>query len=347
MTIYAAFNELDGWGGIVGAVGIDVLSTTNSAVALSGVNRAGVALRVGPDHPDGGNTIYVDREFPPLTNSWLHMRLHRTIYSGGFYNTPIHQQPALRLTADNGVPLVELDYNTNAQNQQSAPLRLWVLGSNTGKTMLPPSATIDLDIHYLAHNTNGRIDVYVGGVLEHSFVGNTLPSGATGLGSLRVWAVGLVQTGDMMIAHVVLADEPTVGARVYTIPLEAVGAQNDWDGSLSNVNGPDLSDATNVSATADGQTLLATQNGIGAIGSGFRIGAVVVSTRAVRGSGAPTGLTPVFRTASGTVLTGPTSNVGTIIGPVQMAMQELPGAGRPFIESDFTGAQIGFRAAGP
>lgn len=350
MTVYAAFNEFDGWGGFLGAIGSDLIATANANVALSGVNRAGVAMVCPNDHPSGGGVIGLSRVLEPLANGWLHMRVNRSAYTGGGSNATEFSQPAFRLTTDAGNVLVEFEYFASLNTQNSAGFRVYVMGSLvSGLTLLAPNSTADIDIAYFGHTTNGRIEIYIGGALEHTFTGNTLPGASTGLGTMRWWATGRGSaTNETRIAHVVLADEPTVGARVYTIPFTGTGAVNDWAGTLSDITGTGLSDAVSVSADTDGDTLLATQAGIGAIGDGFRIAALVVSARAAHGSGADiTQLAPLFRTAGGTILQGDPVDLDDIIGPRHLVMHEVPGAGRPFNEDDFASAQIGFRAIDP
>ena len=94
--------------------------------------------------------------------------------------------------------------------------------------------------------------------------GNTLRDGSAGtIDRIRFQATGastVASTGASAapyFAQVLVSTEPTIGARVHTLPLTGFGATNEWAGAIGNINGIDLDETTLLTTDAPATVLFA------------------------------------------------------------------------------------------
>ena len=263
MTVFFAGNEVELFTSFNGTV------STNANVAISGVNRAGVSFlqlsQVGVIN------------FPEQSEGWVHFRHSRINAVARTIRTP-----ALSLRNSSDVSLVDLRaYASNANDA-------WVSIRGGADVALPTGSVRDVDIHYKIAASGGFVKVYADGVLITEVSGNTsLSSGAQTVSRMRM--AGLddqnIGTSQNLFSQFLVADTPTLGARVHTLPL-TVGATNQWDGTPANVTGTASAGAISETTADEEISFTAADFGV-ALQSGFALEAVVLSSYAQALSGSP------------------------------------------------------------
>lgn len=329
MAVYAAFNESDGFSAITDVINI---YSVNDALVRTGV-RAALGLWC-TGHAAAG-TYWGERSFGPLASGWVGWRWHRANDAGtGTPNTAAH----FNLFDDQNQSLVAI----RAVNDTSGDAVLHFMGGGPvgGTFPIQRNMTGRVDIYWLGHTSDGRIDVWVNGQRFYRFTGATLTNGATGAALARWSPVSHrnagVRTGT--IAEIVISDECTIHARVNTLSFSTSPTVHTMSGTFSNITGSSTnSDESHIAGDVDGEQFVAPPQ----LSSdrppsypNYYLSAVIVSCRARFQSSSPVeGLVPLVR-RSGTNYAGARRQLTTTYTGHQLIMHTNPVTGAAWTISD-------------
>jgi len=209
-----------------------------------------------------------------------------------------------------------------------------------------PSGPADVDFHWNIASSGGFYRIYWDGTLVYEYTGDT----SAGSGDVRYICFGGCTGGNGIDwcwhSELIVADEPTIGARLYTAGITAEGTEQDWTGAHTDVNTIDFSDSTEVTATTNGDEQAFTLDIPGSLEAGHVVGGVFLTHRSQREIAAAVTQVQPYLTIGGTqydigsAVTAPTSPAttfyaSTLTNPADAAAFEL---------ADLTGMQLGFRA---
>jgi hypothetical protein len=326
MTVYVAGSEVEIFSTFNGSV------TTDSTVAVSGINRAGVnCLGIG-------QTGLI--EFSPQDEGWLHFRAARigTSATGGEASREI-----LRLR------------NSTDQNL----FRLWALSGVTNSfeaqilnlTVVPftnGGGGSDYDVHFKIAETDGFVRVYRDQTLVTEFDGDTrLPSGAQEVGRISISGSARLTSGaatNAAFSQFLVSELPTLGARVHTLPLTA-GSVNEWTGSVSDINDSSNTPASLISTNTDEAEILMAAGDISSVATGNAITALVMSTASrALGGAAVTQQIGRVKLGSTTYDMGSAVALSDGFNKVQHILALNPDTTAAWEAADINGAEIGFQA---
>lgn len=194
--------------------------------------------------------------------------------------------------SDGTTSLFRIKSDSNSLQMQHYIGAAWTnLGSSVAVDLSSPQ---DVDIFI---DTAGTAKLYLSGALRV-----TASATLTAITGITQFIHGPTNVNNIQIAHVVIADEPTIGWRLVTVPITGAGATTDWTGTYAEVDEMVYSDADFInSATAAQVELFAHST---AIPSGYRVQAVGVSARAKKGGSGPTKLQLALRSAGTTYFSG-------------------------------------------
>jgi hypothetical protein len=281
MTIYFA-------GGEMGAF-IPSDSTVTEAGSVSHYNSsfARTALYATKDA-----NYFESPELTGLTDAWIHFDLSvgSALVGEGkrfsWYDTAGTER--IRLIGDNAGDMT-LQYNVGAGfvtvgSVVSAPL------SNVTQT---------IDIHVVCNSASGSIHLYLSGTERVAGTGIDL-SAITELNKVRF--TGKLATGslgaDTFASQVIVADEPTIGWRLTTVPATGAGATTDWTGGYTEIDEVAYSDADFINSATANQVELFSHST--AVPSGYAVRAVAVTARAKCGASGPQNIQLALRSAGTT-----------------------------------------------
>lgn len=323
MTIYLAGNEVEILTNFAGASA--PVATTSSDVAIAGVNRAGFELS-GVSAADAVLSS-------PITEGWVHVRIGaNTGSSVGAVSTDV-----FALKNAEGQNLVRI-YDPNSGTTFSVQIL-----SGTVISGLGPG---DYDIYFKLSATVGACQVYREGALITEISGNVqFPSGTQSLSkfTFRGRSATVPASLTSRFAHLIVANTPTIGARVHTLPL-TVSTPNNWTGTPANVTGTasagtisetTVNDEINFSAADFGTTLQ----------DGFGIDAVVISSKAQALTGSPVTRLQGRSRVSGTPYdVGGSQLLGTGVSPVQHIVGVNPATSTAWTVATVNAAEFGVQA---
>lgn len=336
MTVYAAFNELDGVSAVTDTT--NIYGEGNLFTFLRRGRRSGISLRCTGFAVAG--TYYCARDFTPLAAGWVgYVWLRENDAGTGTAVTARH----FALLDDTGAPILEL----RAQNDLSGEVRMHFMGGSAVGAPLPTprAATSRIDVRWVCHDTLGRVEVWVNGMRHHVFTGDTLGSGATGASECRWYATShrnaSLRVG--VIGDVIVSDRSTKGSRVNTLSLESYQAST-LTGIVTNYNHVNIADGTSVTGNSNGQQAVHNHPANDRPpAASLRREAVVFSVRARYEASSPVeGVSPIVR-KGGTNYVGSRVPVTTAYTGVQMIMHTNPATSAAWASGDFSGDLFGFR----
>lgn len=231
------------------------------------------------------------------TGTDLYCHLDMSVYGGGFGSTDDARfrwcdgsgTEVVRLTYQYGTDALRLDYWSGAA---------WV---NAGAITVELSGVLQtIDIHAVVNSASGSLKLYLSGTERISATGLDL-SGITALGKVRIYGA---PGGHLTFAsQVIVADEPTIGMRAFTVPPTGVGASSDWTGTYAEIDEIIYSDADFINSASVNQvsTFAATPPTL----TGYQVKAVAVTARAKCGASGPLNIQMAVR-SSGTTYFGAT-----------------------------------------
>lgn len=227
--IYAAFNEGET---LVPRPTI----TTNAQVAMSGINRAGFY-----NSSTTTNSTYI---MPgSLSEGWVHIRVmpNTLSYSSGI--NPLYCSNAS-------------EHCFSLEQRYSGIFRLNVNAGggtlyNIGITNLVGS---NIDINFKIASP-GFVKLYLNGALVINHIGNIIMTGDAIIDRLVFGKCVTNGQGNCLLSNIIVSDEPTIGAKVYTLGLTST-IDTEWTGTVSNVTGTGYTDLQNaIRATNAGKKL--------------------------------------------------------------------------------------------
>jgi hypothetical protein len=319
MTVYVAGSEVEIFDSFSGTV------TTDSSVAISGINRAGVQFAV-----TGQNGII---NFAAQTEAWVHFRYNRVTNGAAGLDTVF----AIRNAANQNV------FRINTNRATATDSRVQILSQS--EVSLAAGNTFEIDVHFKI-DEDGFVNVYSNQVLVASFTGDTrLPSGDQNASRLTMNSPGTTSVfPTVRFSQILVSSLPTLGARVHTLPLTA-GSVNEWIGSVSDINDSSNTPSSLISTNTDEAEILMAAGDISSINTGNAITALVMST-ASRALGGAAVTQQIGRVKLGAT----TYNMGSAValsdgfGKVQHILALNPDTTAAWEASEINGAEIGFQA---
>lgn len=188
-----------------------------------------------------------------LNTGWFHMRYYFPYYSVFSFTVP-----SIGLMNDLGnfvigpgrmpgttkdVCIFDRLTGTNNVTESADVLAQRIEPSDDGR--------VDVDIYWNIDAVNGFHRVFVDGILVYQFLGDT----ATGGGPIRYICFGNSNGGNDIDwcwhSELIVADEPTIGARLYTLGITGEGTDQDWVGAHTDVNHTGFDDLSFVYTAND------------------------------------------------------------------------------------------------
>lgn len=330
MAILKAFNEYES---------VEVISdptkaraSTHASLAISGVNRAALAI-----DSNAGAAAYAEAAIPDAAELWSHFLFKGAVSTG-------ESGYLVQLRDEDDAPVFEL-YATDESN-----LHIRFDGTNE-ENIGPPSTVRAIDVHTILHATTGVIEVFVDATLVWSFSGDTLGARtSTMLKALRWRSLDTTATaGDTyatILSQVLFATTNTTRKQVYTLSLSTHSGTTEWAGSVSDINGATLNETTTMTADTVGQTSTFTHSALAALDPGESIDAVIIATRADYETGAAVttqaGIIRVSTTNYESAVAQPLAD--GVMTPAQHVFSQNPATSLAWTESDISTASFGFRA---
>lgn len=255
MTVFFAGSEPDILNSFSGTI------STNTNVALAGINRAAMSF--------AGTSQFGSTTLPAVNEGWFHARFFRTGNVGDFTYFDV-------LNVTNGsVTLFRIQSTPNGNLGTTI-----LAGARSNFHNTTTAFAGDFDVHFKFHATDGFVRIYINQSLHQEVTGNTIPSSGpsnTAALSLRGPAFSTSTSYQFQVSNFLLADTPTLGARVHTLPL-TVSTPNQWTGTPTDVTGTSSLGIISET-TVDEEINFAAADLATAIRDGYRIEAVVVSNR--------------------------------------------------------------------
>lgn len=234
MAVHVAFNEIEA---LDTPTSSSTRGTSSSSVSLSGINREGIAIMDA-----NRETITLPSG---LDEGWVRFRNRIRHYSGGLVDATAF---AAQRSSDE-TPLFEFKHTSSSRYD------VFVRTGLDQEDVLVSFGddTADFDVNFKIAE-QGYVRFYKNEVLVHSVSGDTrFGGGVQEINQLLLGATtnsGSTAGRSTYFSHIIVSDNPTIGARVYTLPLSA-GAVNEWTGSVDNISGADPSLVSNALSTED------------------------------------------------------------------------------------------------
>jgi len=337
MTVYLAFNEAEAL-----VNGNDAEADTDMAV--SGVARAGFRT-----DDNGGTETVLNAEFPTQAEVWVHFDLRK--YDAGTFS---NSQPGylFKLLDDDDNKIVGIYYEADRSEELEADSVL--NGTLEAINLNFSSGTLfTVDVHAKI-NASGFVRIYLDNVLVYEYEGDTVAStSATGLSKLQFIDAGYSGAGGTKggsktaWGQVVVSDENTLGAKVYTLDPSA-GTTNEWgSGTVTDVDEQGVDDSDQMlTNTALDEVTFDTSITLSAVSNPEKFTAVVQSYRAsLDASATPTGLTPLlFDGATTSYYASSPSALTTSLTGYQEIWSQDPSDTTDWTAAKINGYEFGYRA---
>lgn len=259
------------------------VETTANSVYNSSFSRCAIGT--------GSSTsaYYDSAQFTAVTDGYYHGGIGAYAYPSGTI-TP------LVLLDGSDVEVIRLRYNysTSALTLQYWNGSAW---TDVGSITLSLSTLQDMDLHFVVNSASGSLRLYVSGTKRIEGTGINL-SGVASIRRHRIYAAGY----GPRISQNIVADEPTIGWRVTTVPPTGAGATTDWTGGYTEVDEITVSDADFVNSDTANEVELFSHSTT--IPSGYTVRAVAVTARARCGASGPQNLQLALRSSGTTYFSG-------------------------------------------
>ena len=321
MTILAATSEFDGW---------DIIpSGPDNMLSMS----ANVASRTR-------GSIYISEtaetavlSFSPVSDMWFHTHIKPAPQNN--YTDGGQWYLVLRDEDDTAIGGIWVDV--------TKPNDVLQFKVGTDEKVVNVATNVDVDIHVQVGNP-GLFEVYISGVLEWTFTGNTQPGTSTKVASMLVNSVTHrdFNSYQFSFSEVIIADEPTLGFALYTIEPVADGATADFLGDVSNIN--NLIPAAQIdamTAQAVGDAHLFDLATMPTLPQGGEIKAVTLAAKTLP-VGSPTIVS--FDAQVDTLAAGVPDTGAVTDGAAMLVMETNPATNQPWTVAEINAAQFGFKA---
>jgi hypothetical protein len=194
-----------------------------------------------------------------------------------------------------------------------------------------------VDLYIDGNSGTGTATLFLSGTERESATADF--TSITGIDELQFHGVN--SAAGCSISQVIVADEPTIGWRLTTVPPTGAGATTDWTGTYAEVDEIVYSDADFINSSVADQVELFSHGT--AIPSGYRVRAVVVAARAKRGGSGPQSLQLALR-SSGTTYVSSTKALGVGYDGPFAVWEEDPATTADFTSSSIAALQFGVKS---
>lgn len=209
--------------------------------------------------------------------------------------------------------------------------------TTVGTTEAIPVNGSHFDLYIDGNSATGNAKLYVAGTLRINAASVDL-SAVTGVETLRFhsWS-----NDTFYFSQVIIDDEPTIGGRLFTIPITGAGATSTWIGAYTEIDEAVYSDADfiNTSTANAVSTFAVTAPSL----TGYVIEAVAVTARAKKGGSGPTQLQLVLRSA-GTDYFSASKALDVGYGGFLNIWETNPATGAAFLTTAISSLQPGVKA---
>lgn len=239
-----------------------------------------------------GSASYIESpEWTETDDIWIHFEVYQ--------NPPVTSGTQTQIAtflnaAGTEVARITSD-NPSLGGTQTWQLQYWngSAWTNLGSSFTSAAGREVVDIHLVTNTASGSGSVYFSGTLRST--GSANLSTIAGVAQMRGYGKTSGIGMGVALSQVIVADEPTVGWRLFTVPVSGVGATSAWTGSRTEIDEISYSDADFISSgTADQvSTFAVTAPTL----TGYEVRAVGVSARARCGSGGPQNLQLALRSS--------------------------------------------------
>jgi hypothetical protein len=182
-------------------------------------------------------------------------------------------------------------YSTNALTLQYYDGAAW----QTAGTAITVDMTVrqTIDIHAVVNSASGSLKLYLSGT-ERIDSGTVDLSSITSLGKVRCYGASVSVLGfGTYMSQVIVADEPTIGWRLTTVPPTGAGSDTAWTGGYAEIDEVTYSDADFVNSATANQ--VETFSHSTTVPSGYSVRGVAVTARANCGASGPQNLQLAIR----------------------------------------------------
>jgi hypothetical protein len=324
MTTYVAGSEVEILSSFNGTV------STDARIAVSGVNRAGFSCN--------GTSESGVLDFAGLTEGWFHVRM-ASLTVNVFVSNFINNTAFLRNSTNQNLV-------TFARGSQD--LNSWRVQILSEPTVTISGNEADWYIHFKIDPTVGFVRVYRNQALVTNLEGAVqFASGTQEVSRFTMSGITATTPGSQATGYsqLLCSSDPTLGARVHTLPLSA-GSVNTWaTGTVTDINDTANTPGTFIATDTNGDEILFEMGDISAITPGNGIRALVMSTSSQTLSGSP------VTNQRGRVKLGATTyDMGAAVAPgtgfkrVQHILDLDPATTLPWVSTDINAAEIGLKA---
>lgn len=193
------------------------------------------------------------------------------------------------------------------------------------------------DLYIDGNSATGNAKLYVAGTLRITAASVNLTAVAS-LQTARFYGWG---NDTFFVSQVMIDSEPTIGGRLFTIPITGAGATTSWTGAYTEIDEIIYSDADfiNTSTATAVSTFAVTAPTL----TGYVIEAVAVTARAKKGGSGPTQLQLALRSA-GTDYFSASKALDVGYGGFVNIWETNPATGAAFLTTAIASLQPGVKA---
>lgn len=317
MTTYWAGNEPEIFDSFSGTV------TTNSNLAISGINRAGVQFAISSE--TASKTLEQN-----LSEAYVHFRVCRiqSVAVAQNFNTLF----AFRNVEDVNLFRFEGRY-TNTD--------LVFYGANNYTQTFSASTGRNIDVYYKLDPTNGVFRFWLDEILQYEYFGSVQFSSGTQFGKKIFCGGVLASTFLTGFSQFLISDKNTIYSKVYTLPLTQ--DTTSWSGTTSNVTGTATATTVNsISSNTANANVVFNVTDLPVLGNTQYIDSMILSSTALYELGSVSNtLTPLIKTTSNTDIIGNSVPLAYTFGSEQFVYNTNPETTLAWTRSDANNVRFG------
>lgn len=203
-----------------------------------------------------------------------------------------------------------------------------------------------IDIHCKLDDINGIFALYIGNVLQDSFVGDTILSPETEIDSFTLEAsrTGGTSGSRSLFSQVVVSDTITIGGHLYTMEIEANGNSTDFLGSFSDINELNVDDVDSInSSTAEESSSFVIAN-LPALPPTVSIKSITTCARIKNSAAGPQNAQFITRIGVTDYLTANLTGIDIGYNPFLNIENVSPATSNPWTESEANSIEIGLKS---
>jgi hypothetical protein len=168
------------------------------------------------------------------TEIWIHAFL---------YQESVAAEDLIYIGGDDGAYKIALESDGRWSVYANVAATYTLLATTDDPVLVDEGAHIDIRI---LMDVSGEIQIYKDEVEVLTFSGDTTGD-ATYMDNLYIQ--GLTGAGnETMISQLIIADQPTLGMRLVTLPVTGAGSTSEWTGTAADIDEAELNEADFISA---------------------------------------------------------------------------------------------------